>query len=267
MIHGKRVVVVLPAYNAARTLVKTFEELPHEIVDHVILVDDASRDETPALARRLGITTFVHPQNLGYGGNQKTCYREALRAGADVVIMVHPDYQYTPALVTAMASMVAKGIYDTVLGSRLLGRGALKGGMPLYKYVANRILTLIENVALQRKLSEYHTGYRAFSRPVLESLPLEENSNDFVFDNEMLAQVVAFGFEIGEVSCPTRYFGEASSISFPRAVRYGLGVLGVCVKYRLHRWRLRRFRIFEPEGRKLTQATGKAVTSGAGADR
>jgi len=251
MIHGKRVVVVLPAYNAARTLRQTYEELPHEIVDHVILVDDASQDETTVLARQLGITTFVHPRNLGYGGNQKTCYREALRAGADVVIMVHPDYQYTPALVTAMASMVAKGIYDTVLGSRLLGRGAIKGGMPLYKYVANRILTLIENVALQRKLSEYHTGYRAFSRRVLEALPLEENSNDFVFDNEMLAQVVAFGFEIGEVSCPTRYFGEASSISFPRAVKYGMGVLGVCVQYRLHRWGLRRYPIFEPGGRKL----------------
>lgn len=254
MIHGKRIVVVLPAYNAARTLRKTYEELPHEIVDQVILVDDASQDETTILARELQIPTFVHPQNLGYGGNQKTCYREALRAGADVVIMVHPDYQYTPALVTAMASMVAKGIYDTVLGSRLLGRGALKGGMPLYKYVANRILTLIENLALQRKLSEYHTGYRAFSRRVLETLPLEENSNDFVFDNEMLAQIVAFGFEIGEVSCPTSYFGEASSISFPRAVKYGLGVLGVCAKYRLHRWGIRRDRIFDPEGRKLEAA-------------
>ena len=251
MIHGKKVAVVLPAYNAARTLRQTYEELPHEIVDHVILVDDASQDETTSLARELGITTFVHPENLGYGGNQKTCYREALRVGADVVIMVHPDYQYTPALVTAMASMVAKGIYDAVLGSRLLGRGALKGGMPLYKYVANRILTLVENLALQRKLSEYHTGYRAFSRGVLETLPLEENSNDFVFDNEMLAQIVAFGFEIGEVSCPTRYFGEASSISFPRAVTYGMGVLGVCAKYRLHRWGLRRYAMFDPRGRKL----------------
>ncbi|HZI89821.1 MAG TPA: glycosyltransferase family 2 protein [Candidatus Polarisedimenticolia bacterium] len=251
MIHGKRIVVVLPAYNAVRTLRQTYEELPHEIVDHVILVDDASQDETTDLARTLGIATFAHPKNLGYGGNQKTCYREALRAGADVVIMVHPDYQYTPALVTAMASMVAKGIYDTVLGSRLLGRGALKGGMPVYKYVANRILTLVENLALQRKLSEYHTGYRAFSRKVLESLPLEENSNDFVFDNEMLAQIVAFGFEIGEVSCPTRYFGEASSISFPRAVKYGMGVLGVCAKYRLHRWGLVKYRIFAPDGRKL----------------
>src|SRR5213594_3773055 len=197
MIHGKRVVVVLPAYNAAKTLRQTFDELPHDIVDHVILVDDASQDETSALARQLGITTFIHSRNLGYGGNQKTCYREALRAGADVTIMVHPDYQYTPALVTALAS-------------RMLGTSALKGGMPRYKYVANRILTLIENVMLQRKLSEYHTGYRAFSRQVLETLPLEENSNDFVFDNEMLAQAVAFGYRIGEVSCPTRYFVEAS---------------------------------------------------------
>jgi glycosyltransferase involved in cell wall biosynthesis len=252
VIHGKKIAVVLPAYNAAKTLRQTYEELPHEIVDHVILVDDASQDETTALARQLGITTFAHPRNLGYGGNQKTCYREALRAGADVVIMVHPDYQYTPALVTAMASMVAKGIYDTVLGSRMLGTSALKGGMPRYKYVANRVLTLIENVALQRKLSEYHTGYRAFSREVLESLPLEENSNDFVFDNEMLAQIVAFDFKIGEVSCPTLYFGEASSISFPRAVRYGLGVLRVCAQYRLHRWGLRRSRIFEPDGRRLS---------------
>ncbi|TMQ60243.1 MAG: glycosyltransferase family 2 protein [Candidatus Eisenbacteria bacterium] len=251
MIHGKRVVVVLPAYNASKTLQRTHEELPHEIVDRVILVDDASQDETSDLARRLGITTFVHSQNLGYGGNQKTCYREALRAGADVVIMVHPDYQYTPALVTAMASMVGKGIYDAVLGSRMLGKSALKGGMPRYKYVANRILTLIENVALQRKLSEYHTGYRAFSRQVLETLPLEENSDDFVFDNEMLAQIVAFGYSIGEVSCPTRYFGEASSISFTRSVHYGLGVLGVCVKFRLHMWGLRRSPLFDREGRKL----------------
>jgi len=251
MIHGKRVVVVLPAYNAVKTLRRTFEELPHDIVDHVILVDDASQDETSQLARQLGITTFVHPRNLGYGGNQKTCYREALRAGADVAIMVHPDYQYTPALVTAMASMVANGVYDTVLGSRMLGKSALKGGMPRYKYVANRILTLIENVALQRKLSEYHTGYRAFSRQVLQSLPLEENSNDFVFDNEMLAQIVAFGYSIGEVSCPTRYFRDASSISFARSIRYGLGVLDVCLKYRLHMWRIRPIPLFDREGRKL----------------
>jgi glycosyltransferase involved in cell wall biosynthesis len=251
MIHGKRVVIVLPAYNAARTLERTYRELPHEVVDEVILVDDASQDETVALARTLGITTFVHPKNLGYGGNQKTCYRNALDRGADLVIMVHPDYQYTPALVTAMSSMVAQGIYDVVLGSRMLGTSALKGGMPRYKYVANRVLTLIQNIVLGRKLSEYHTGYRAFHRRVLETLPLDENSNDFVFDNEMLAQVVAFDYSIGEVSCPTRYFGEASSISFPRAVRYGLGVLGVCVKFWLHRTGLRKFPLFERDARRL----------------
>jgi len=261
VIHGKRVIVVLPAYNAARTLEKTYRELPHEVVDEVILVDDASRDETVALARTLGITTFVHPRNLGYGGNQKTCYRSALQRGADVVVMVHPDYQYTPALVTAMSSMVVLGIYDVVLGSRMLGKSALTGGMPRYKYVANRVLTLLENIALSRKLSEYHTGYRAFSRKVLETLPLDENSNDFVFDNEMLAQVVAFDFSIGEVSCPTRYFGEASSISFPRAVRYGLGVLGVCVKYRLHKMGLRKYRLFERDARRLGAPTLTPVTA------
>ncbi len=251
MIHGKRIAVVLPAYNAARTLKQTYSELPHEIVDDVILVDDASQDETSKLARELGITTFVHTKNLGYGGNQKTCYQKALGCGADVVIMVHPDYQYTPALVTAMASMVALGIYDTVLGSRMLGTSALKGGMPRYKYVANRLLTLIQNVMMGRKLSEYHTGYRAFSRAVLETLPLHENSDDFVFDNEMLAQIIAFRYTIGEVSCPTRYFPDASSISFPRAVRYGLGVLQVCGKYTLHRWGVKRFPLFARDARRL----------------
>ncbi len=251
MIHGKRVVVVLPAYNAARTLERTYTELPREVVDEVILVDDASQDETSQLARKLGITTIVHARNLGYGGNQKTCYRNALQRGADVVIMVHPDYQYTPALVTAMASMVSLGIYDTVLGSRMLGTSALKGGMPRYKYVANRFLTLFQNVVVGRKLSEYHTGYRAFSRKVLETLPLEENSDDFVFDNEMLAQIIAFDYTIGEVSCPTRYFGEASSISFSRAVTYGFGVLGVCVKFWLHRSGIRSFPLFEKDARRL----------------
>ena len=251
MIHGKRVMVVLPAYNAARTLERTYSELPREVVDQVILVDDASQDETSRLARDLGITTIVHARNLGYGGNQKTCYRNALQRGADFVIMVHPDYQYTPALVTAMASMIAVGLYDVVLGSRILGGGALRGGMPRYKYVANRALTLAQNAVTGRKLSEYHTGYRAFSRKVLETLPLDENSDDFVFDNEMLAQVIAFDFSIGEVSCPTRYFEEASSISFPRATRYGLGVLGVCLKLWLHRTGIRRFPLFEREGRRL----------------
>jgi glycosyltransferase involved in cell wall biosynthesis len=265
VIHGKRVIVVLPAYNAARTLERTYRELPHEVVDEVILVDDASQDETVALARTLGITTFVHDRNLGYGGNQKTCYRNALERGADVVIMVHPDYQYTPALVTAMSSMVALGIYDAVLGSRMLGKSALTGGMPRYKYVANRVLTLLQNIVLGRKLSEYHTGYRAFHRRVLETLPLDENSNDFVFDNEMLAQVVAFDYSIGEVSCPTRYFGEASSISFPRAVRYGLGVLGVCAKFWLHRSGIRRYRLFERDARRLAPSTlspARAESSG-----
>jgi glycosyltransferase involved in cell wall biosynthesis len=255
VIHGKRVIVVLPAYNAALTLEKTYSELPREVVDEVILVDDASRDDTSQIARKLGITTIVHAQNLGYGGNQKTCYRNALARGADVVIMLHPDYQYTPALVTAMASMVAIGLYDTVLGSRILGGGALRGGMPLYKYVANRILTAIENLATGRKLSEYHTGYRAFSRKVLETLPLEENSNDFVFDNEMLGQIIAFDYTIGEVSCPTRYFEDASSISFPRAVRYGLGVLGVSLRVWLHRMGLRRDRLFARDGRRLNQGS------------
>ena len=256
--------MVLPAYNAAKTLQQTYSELPREVVDEVILVDDASQDDTSRLARELGITTIVHGRNLGYGGNQKTCYRNALGRGADVVIMVHPDYQYTPALVTAMASMVAVGLYDVVLGSRILGGGALRGGMPRYKYVANRILTLTQNAVTGRKLSEYHTGYRAFSRSVLETLPLDENSNDFVFDNEMLAQVIAFGYSIGEVSCPTKYFDEASSISFPRATRYGLGVLGVCLKLWLHRCGLRRFPLFERDGRRLTtEPLGPASAEGA----
>ena len=253
MIHGKRVIVVLPAYNAARTLEKTHAELPLDVVDEIILVDDASRDDTPKVARGLGITTIVHDRNLGYGGNQKTCYRNALGRGADVVIMVHADYQYTPALVTAMASMVAIGLYDVVLASRILGGGALRGGMPLYRYVANRALTLIQNIATGRKLSEYHTGYRAFSRRVLETLPLEENSDDFVFDNEILGQAIAFGYNIGEVSCPTRYFEDASSISFPRAIRYGFGVLNVTFKVWLFRMGLRRDRLFAQDGRRLSQ--------------
>jgi glycosyltransferase involved in cell wall biosynthesis len=262
LIHGKRIVVVLPAYNAARTLERTYVELPREVVDEVILVDDASQDETSALARQLGITTIVHARNLGYGGNQKTCYRNALERGADVVIMVHPDYQYTPALVTAMASMVALGIYDTVLGSRMLGTSALKGGMPRYKYAANRFLTLFQNIVVGRKLSEYHTGYRAFSRKVLETLPLEENSNDFVFDNEMLAQIIAFGYSIGEVSCPTRYNDDASSISFSRSITYGLGVLGVCGRFWLHTTGIRRDRLFAQDGRRLGQAAPAAEVAG-----
>jgi len=238
MLNGKKIVVVMPAYNAEKTLELTYNDIPFEIVDDVILVDDASRDSTPDIARKLGIRTVVHTENLGYGGNQKTCYRTALGLGADIVIMVHPDYQYTPKLIPAMASMIAYGEFDVVLGSRILGIGALKGGMPLYKYVANRFLTLFENLLLGHKLSEYHTGYRAFSREILECLPLERNSNDFVFDNQMLAQIICFGYRIGELSCPTRYFTEASSINFRRSVKYGLGVLKTSLQFRFQKWGL-----------------------------
>jgi glycosyltransferase involved in cell wall biosynthesis len=251
MISGKRLVVVMPAYNAERTLRQTFEELPHEYVDETILVDDASRDGTAAVARELGIRTIILPENRGYGGNQKTCYSAALAAGADIVVMLHPDYQYSPRLVTAMASMVASGHYDIVLGSRILGGATLRGGMPFYKYLSNRFLTLTENLALGVKLSEYHTGFRAYRREVLEKLPLGEDSDDFIFDNELLVQAVAFGFTIGEVSCPTKYFPEASSINFRRSVTYGLGVLGTSLKYVLHRLGIAKFRLFDPLGRKL----------------
>jgi len=235
MLNKKKLVVILPAYNAAKTLEKTWQEIPFEYVDDVVLVDDASRDNTVEEAGRLGIKTIVHTDNRGYGGNQKTCYRAALDLGADIVIMLHPDYQYTPRLITAMAAMIAWGEFDAVLASRILGRGALKGGMPLYKYVANRFLTCSENLLLGQKLSEYHTGYRAFSREVLERLPLEQNSDDFVFDNQMLAQIAWFKFRIGEVSCPTRYFPEASSINFRRSVVYGLGVLKTALQFRFNK--------------------------------
>src|SRR5216684_1329455 len=250
MINGKRIVVVLPAYNAEKTLAATVAELP-ELVDIRILVDDHSSDSTVQIAERLGLQFFVHDQNYGYGRNQQTCYREALAAGADVVIMVHPDYQYTPLLVTAMASMVAYDIYDVVLGSRIIGGTALRGGMPFYKYVANRFLTAFENLFLRVKLSEYHTGYRAFSRKVLTELPLLENSDDFVFDNQILAQCVYFGFRIGEVSCPTKYFEEASSINFSRSVKYGLGVLATTMQFALQKFGVVRFRRFNQQGRKL----------------
>lgn len=244
MLNGKNIVVVLPAYNAAKTLEKTYREIPFEFVDAVVLVDDASRDDTAEVARSLGIRTVIHPENRGYGGNQKTCYKTALDLGADIVVMLHPDYQYTPHLITAMSSMIAYGEFDTVLASRILGTGALKGGMPLYKYIANRMLTLVENLLLGHKLSEYHTGYRAFSREILEQLPLESNSDDFVFDNEMLAQVIWFGYRIGEVSCPTKYFEDASSINFRRSVVYGLGVLKTAVHFRLCKMKLSRADIF-----------------------
>jgi glycosyltransferase involved in cell wall biosynthesis len=250
MINGKRVVVVMPAYNASKTLEKTFHELP-EIVDTTILVDDQSTDETVEIANKLGLHIFVHDKNYGYGRNQQTCYLEALAAGADIVVMVHPDYQYTPRLVTAMASMIAFGVYDVVLGSRILVGSALSGGMPLYKYVANRALTAFQNILSGAKLSEYHTGFRAFAREALVTLPLLENSDDFVFDNEMLAQCIFFGCRIGEVSCPTKYFTEASSINFSRSVKYGFGVLSTTLKLRMQKLRLARFRLFSSSGRKL----------------
>jgi glycosyltransferase involved in cell wall biosynthesis len=251
MIDGKRTIVVLPAYNAARTLARTLAEVPEGIIDAFLLVDDASSDDTPALARELGIDCVVHPENRGYGGNQKTCYSEALNRGADIVIMLHPDYQYTPKLLGAMGWLVASGEFDVVLASRILGTGALKGGMPVYKYVANRFLTAVENVLLGIKLSEYHTGYRAFSRSVLESLALLEASDDFVFDNQMLAQAVEAGFRIGEISCPTRYIPEASSINFRRAVIYGIGVLRTALAFRLHKLGIVRSPLFSPTGRRL----------------
>lgn len=249
MLHGKKLAVVLPAYNAAATLEKTYHDIPHDIVDEVLLVDDASQDRTVEIARRLGLRTFVHPSNRGYGANQKTCYQEALKLGADILVMLHPDYQYTPKLIPAMASMIASGHCDMVLGSRILGGGALRGGMPLYKYIANRFLTSVENLLTLAKLSEYHTGYRAFSRQVLEALPLEQNSDDFLFDNQILVQALYFGFRIGELSCPTKYFPEASSLNFWGSVKYGLGVLWTALQYRLQKTGLARFPIFGGTGK------------------
>ena len=245
MIHGKKVVVVLPAYKAEKTLERTYMDIPHDIVDNVILVDDASDDNTVAVAERLGLQIFIHENNRGYGANQKTCYTEALKQGADIVVMLHPDYQYDPRLVTAMAAMLASEIYDIALGSRILTVSPLKGGMPLYKYVSNRFLTFIQNLLLGTKLSEFHTGYRAFSSKVLEDLPLSKNSNDFIFDNQMLTQAIAFGFRVGEISCPTKYFPEASSISFHRSVTYGAGVLKTSIQYRLWKWGVIRPPMFE----------------------
>ncbi len=246
--------VVLPAYNAGRTLERTISEIPQGIVDDLLLVDDASGDDTVEVARRLGIPCVVHSENRGYGGNQKTCYAEALARGADIVIMLHPDYQYSPKLIGAMAWLAASDEFDVILGSRILGRGAIKGGMPRYKYYFNRLLTLLENVMLGIKLSEYHTGYRTFTREVIETLPLGECSDDFVFDNQMIAQAASFGFRIGEISCPTRYFPEASSINFRRSVIYGLGVLATSARFRLHRAGLRHDRLFDPNGAKLRKS-------------
>ncbi len=241
---GKKVVVVMPAYNAEKTLEKTYSELPHEYLHDVVLVDDASNDKTVRLARELGIRTIVHEENRGYGGNQKTCYGDALEAGADIVVMVHPDYQYSPKLVTAMAAMIASGEFDVVLGSRIVTGEAVSGGMPRYKYVANRFLTLVQNMLLHIKLSEYHTGFRAFSREVIVSLPLEGNSDDFVFDNQMISQAVYYGFRVGGRSCPTRYFADASSINFMRTVKYGLGVFWTSALFRLGKWGITEPRIF-----------------------
>lgn len=240
MLHGQKIVVVMPAYHAEKTLEACHAAIPHDIVDRVLLVDDASDDATVAVARGLGIATHRHPANRGYGGNQKTCYGLALEEGADIVVMLHPDYQYEPRLITAMAAMVASGVYDVVIGSRILGNTAIAGGMPRYKYVANRLLTALQNLLVGSKLSEFHTGYRAFSRRVLEELPLAANSDDFVFDNQMLVQALAADFRIGEISCPTRYFPEASEINFRRSVVYGLGVLRTALQYRLWKWKLAR---------------------------
>ncbi len=249
MFANKRVVVVLPAYNAGRTLERTWAEIPRPMVDDVVLVDDASDDNTLAVARRLGVPYIVeHPRNLGYGANQKTCYRTALDLGADIVIMLHPDYQYTPRLIPAMVSIIGEEIYPVVLGSRILGNGALRGGMPLYKYVANQALTAFQNLCTGAKLSEYHTGYRAFSADVLRALPLDNNANGFLFDNQMLSQIIEQGHGIAEVTCPTRYFEEASSIRLGASVIYGLGVLKVSVQHLLHRTGLRRSRLYQRNG-------------------
>ena len=251
MVKGNYVVVVMPAYNAAKTLELTYSEIDFEFVDKVILVDDASGDDTARIAKRLGIETIVHLENKGYGANQKTCYKAALKEGADIVVMLHPDYQYTPKLIPSMVYLIASGLYGVVLGSRILPKGALEGGMPLYKYVANRILTFIENLLLSQKLSEYHSGFRAFHKTVLETLPLEENSSDFVFDNQMLVQAIHFHFPIGEISCPTRYFKEASSINLRRSITYGLGVLQTSIRFVFQKHGLKKYAIFDSNCRKL----------------
>lgn len=267
MLNNKKIAVVMPAYNAEKTLEMTYNEIPHDVVDIIILVDDQSRDKTVRVAQALGINTIVHHKNRGYGGNQKTCYTNALEQGADVIVMLHPDYQYTPRLLAAMAAMVAYGEYDIALGSRVLLAGALKGGMPLYKFISNRFLTWVSNRMLGVSLSEYHTGYRAFTKEVLLTLPLEENSDDFVFDNQFLAQAIYFGFRIGEMSCPTKYFKEASSISLLPSIRYGIGVLRTAMQFVLQKRGLGRYPIFDPQGRKLSVPTRQPeVTSAEHAD-
>lgn len=252
MLNGKKIVVVLPAYNAGKTLKKTYDDIPKDIVDEIILTDDNSCDNTVEVARGLDMRVFIHERTTGYGGNQKTCYREALKLGADVIVMVHPDYQYPPKLITAMAALITSGIFDVVLGSRILGNMAVKNGMPLYKYISNRILTLVENKMTDQKLSEYHTGYRAFSRETLLNLPILENSDDFIFDNQMLIQAFYFGYRIGEITSPSVYSQESSSISFQRSVVYGFGVLRTAMQYILEKRGLAKFPIFDKNGKKLT---------------
>ena len=250
MYREKKVIVVMPAYNAAQTLRKTYDEVMQEfLVDQVIVVDDASKDETTSIARNLpGVKLYTHPRNMGYGANQKTCYKHALEEGGDIIIMIHPDYQYTPKLIPAMVSIIGNDLYPCVLGSRILGGYALKGGMPIWKYIANHILTLVENLLTGAKLSEYHTGYRAFARQLLQQLPLQTNSDDFVFDNQMLAQILWFGHTIAEVTCPTKYFTEASSINLPRSIKYGLGCLWTGIRFRLAKLKLVNSRLFPPHG-------------------
>jgi glycosyltransferase involved in cell wall biosynthesis len=247
MLLGKKLVVVMPAYNAGKTLGQTYDEIPKDIVDAILLVDDCSRDNTVQLAEKLNVVVFQHEKNKGYGGNQKTCYQQACAMDADIVVMLHPDYQYTPKLIRALASLLAEDVFDVALGSRILGTGARKGGMPLYKYVSNRFLTLVQNLLIGQKLSEYHTGYRAFKREVLETLHLESNKDDFIFDNEMLVQCHAAGYRIAEVTCPTKYFEEASSINFSRSVKYGLGCLLISIQYALHRFGVFKFAKFVPK--------------------
>ncbi|MEI6831966.1 MAG: glycosyltransferase family 2 protein [Candidatus Omnitrophota bacterium] len=251
MIENKKVVVVMPAFNAARTLENVYQEIPKGIVDEVLLVDDQSQDDTVAIAKKLGLRVFSHEKNSGYGANQKICYREALKIGADIVIMLHPDYQYPPKLINAFAALISSDMFDIVLGSRILGGSALSGGMPLYKYVSNRVLTFIENILLRQKLSEYHTGYRAFSRKALLELPLLENSDDFIFDNQIIAQGVYFGFRFKEITAPSVYTHESSSITFKRSVIYGLGVMLTAIKFKLQILRLGNFKIFNKDGRKI----------------
>jgi len=251
MLEGKKIIVVMPAYNAERTLEATYREIPKDIVDEILVIDDQSKDRTVDVAKRLGLEVFVHEENKGYGANQKTCYKEALKKGADIIIMLHPDYQYPPKLITAMAALISSGMFDMVLGSRILGGMALKGGMPFYKYISNRILTFVENILLGQKLSEYHTGYRAFSKELLLNLPILENSDDFIFDNQIIAQAIYFGYKIGEITAPSKYTKESSSIPLKKSMVYGLGVIGTATKFFLQKIKIAKFSIFNQDGKKI----------------